>query len=205
MSAAALPPAELFGQIDIYLFDQLLKGRITPDMRVLDAGCGSGRNIVYLLRMGCDVCAVDESGEAVADTLAIARSIRPDINSENFRVATIAALPFDDGAFDVVLAIAVLHFAHDRAHLDRMVGELWRVLKPGGLLFARLASSIGIEDYVTPLGDRRYRLPDGSERYLVDEAELTRLTDLLGGALADPVKTTNVENRRAMTTWTVRK
>jgi tellurite methyltransferase len=205
VSDAALPPANVFGQIDIYLFDQLLKGRISPNMRVLDAGCGNGRNIVYLLRMGCDVCAVDESDDAVAKTFAVARRICPGINSANFRVAGIDALPFDDGAFDVVVAIAVLHFARDPSHFDRMIGELWRVLRPGGLLFARLASSIGIEDRVTPLGDRRFRLPDGSERYLVDEAELTRLTDSLGGALADPVKTTNVENRRAMTTWTLRK
>ena len=41
-----------FGAIDVYLFDQLLRGAIRPGMRVLDAGCGSGRNLVYLLREG---------------------------------------------------------------------------------------------------------------------------------------------------------
>ncbi|MDX1578091.1 MAG: class I SAM-dependent methyltransferase, partial [Gemmatimonadota bacterium] len=43
---------ETFGDLDIYLFDQLLRGRITPDMRVLDAGCGNGRNLIYLRRVG---------------------------------------------------------------------------------------------------------------------------------------------------------
>ena len=36
-----------FGNIDIYLFDQLLRARLRPGMRVLDAGCGGGRNLVY--------------------------------------------------------------------------------------------------------------------------------------------------------------
>ena len=49
-----------FGGIDIYLFDQLLKGRFVPGMRILDAGCGSGRNLVYFLRSGYEVFAVDE-------------------------------------------------------------------------------------------------------------------------------------------------
>ena len=52
---------------------------------------------------------------------------------------------------------------------------------------------------------RRFRLPDGSDRYLVDEALLMDLTEELGGKLADPLKTTVVQNQRCMTTWVVRK
>jgi hypothetical protein len=48
-----------FGDIDIYLFDQLHRGNITIGMRVLDAGFGHGRNLVYLLRQGFDVSGVD--------------------------------------------------------------------------------------------------------------------------------------------------
>lgn len=117
---------ELFGQIDIYLFDQLLRGRIGPGMRILDAGCGNGRNLLYLLQ-------------------------------------------------------------------------------PGGLFFCRLASSIGLEGRGESLGGRRYRLPDRSERYLVDEPLLLELTRDLGGVLLDPLKTTVVQGQRRMTTWVVRK
>jgi len=52
---------EWFGGIDIYLFDQLLKGRFVPEMRVLDPGSGSGRNLVYFLWSGYEVFGVDES------------------------------------------------------------------------------------------------------------------------------------------------
>jgi hypothetical protein len=68
------------------------------------------------------------------------------------------------------------------------------------------ASTIGIESQVEPLGDgRRYRLPDGTARYLVDEPLLMALTRRLGGRLLDPLKTTAVQGQRSMTTWVVRK
>ena len=86
-----------------------------------------------------------------------------------------------------------------------MVNEMWRVLKPGGILFARLASSIGLEDQVELIAGRRYRLPDGSDRFLVDAAMLQRVTAALGGDFIEPIKTTVVDNMRAMTTWVVKK
>lgn len=196
---------ELFGEIDVYLFDQLLRGRITPDMRVLDAGCGGGRNLVYLMRAGCDVYGVDRDGERVREVRALAGRLTPDLPSENFRAESVESMTFPDGFFDAVIANAVLHFAHGEDHLISMLEELWRVLAPGGLFFARLATTIGIEDRVQPLGGGRFALPDGSERLLVDEAFLLATTERLGGTLLDPIKTTNVQNLRCMTTWCVRK
>lgn len=190
-----------FGQIDIYLFDQLLRQRITTDMTVLDAGCGNGRNLVYLLRQGCRTYGVDASVRAVACTRELASRLSPDTPPDRFRTESLEAMSFDDGIFDAVICSAVLHFAEGRDHFDRMVDEMWRVLAPGGLLFARLASSIGIEETIVPLGSGRYRLPDGSDRYLVDEAQLLEKTAQLSGRLADPLKTTNVQGLRCMTTW----
>ena len=94
------------------------------------------------------------------------------------------------------LSSAVLHFAHDDAQFDAMVSEMWRVLKSGGMLFCRLASSIGMEDRVARCSGRRFGLPDGSERYLVDEEMLMGLTARLGGRLLDPLKTTVVQDQR---------
>jgi SAM-dependent methyltransferase len=196
---------ELFGEIDVYLFDQLLRGRITPGLRVLDAGCGGGRNLVYLMRAGCHVYGVDRDGECVAEVRALAGRLAPDLPSENFRAESVESMTFADGFFDAVIANALLHFAHDEDHLTSMVEELWRVLAPGGLFFARLATTIGIEDRVQPLGGGRFSLPDGSERLLVDEAFLLETTERLGGTLIDPIKTTNVQNLRCMTTWCVQK
>ena len=192
-----------FGHIDIYLFDQLLRGRIAAGMRVVDAGCGTGRNLVYLLREGYDVYATDQDPQAVAAVRALAAALAPQLSADHFRVEPVEQSSFADASVDVVISNAVLHFARDHAHFDAMVKEMWRVLKPGGLFFARLASSIGMADRMQPLGDGRHQMPDGSERYLVDEAKLMATTWRLGGRQLDPLKTTIVQDQRCMTTWVV--
>jgi len=192
---------DLLGEIDIYLLDQVLRNRIRPGMAILDAGCGGGRNLVYFLRCGFAVHGVDSSAEAVAAVRALAARWAPELPAANFRAEPVEAISFPDASFDVVVSSAVLHFARDEEHFRAMVREMWRVLKPGGLLFARLASTIGLEKAVQPLGGRRYHLHDGSDRFLVDEAMLLALGKELGGRLADPIKTTNVQNLRCMTTW----
>jgi tellurite methyltransferase len=221
---------ELFGNIDIYLFDQLLKGRVVAGMRVLDAGCGTGRNLVYLLRNGFEVFGVDESEQAIREIRKLASVLAPQLPADNFRVEPVERMSFGreansrqqtvnskevfaagaveknaTGNFDVVLSSAVLHFARNEAQWQAMVDEMWRVLKPGGIFFARLASTIGIEDKVKLIEGRRYHLPDGSDRFLVDEAVLKSVTAAIGGEFTEPIKTTVVENLRAMTTWVVRK
>jgi SAM-dependent methyltransferase len=194
-----------FGGIDIYLFDQLLKGRVVGGMRVLDAGCGPGRNLVYLLKSGYDVFGVDESSEAIARTRRLAAALAPQLPEENFRVEAVERMSFADRSFEVVLSSAVLHFASDEDSWQAMLEEMWRVLKPGGIFFARLASTIGIENQVEVIEGRRYHLPDGSDRFLVDEAMLLRVSGDLGGEFIEPIKTTVVQNMRAMTTWCLRK
>jgi SAM-dependent methyltransferase len=193
-----------FGEIDIYLFDQILRGRFDRRRRVLDAGCGDGRNLVYLLQQGFVCYGVDRDQRAVDGIRSLVARLAPALPATNFRVADIDRLPWETGVMDAVVCSAVLHFCEDAGHFGRMVEEMWRVLAPGGLLFARLASNIGIEARVGAAG-RRVRLPDGSDRFVVDEAMLLDWTSRLGARLADPIKTTNVQQQRCMTTWCLEK
>jgi SAM-dependent methyltransferase len=191
---------ETFGEIDIYLFDQLARGRFDDRRRILDAGCGDGRNLVYFLRHGYECYGLDRDPVAVGLLRRRAAAVAPSLPAEHFQAGELDRLPWPDDSMPAVICSAVLHFADDAAHFGRMVDELWRVLAPGGLLFARLASNIGLERELGPAG-RRVRLPDGSDRFIVDEAMLLEWTASHGGHLADPIKTTNVQQQRCMTTW----
>lgn len=193
-----------FGGIDIYLFDLLLKGRITPQMKLLDAGCGGGRNLTYFFRTGFDVSGVDQSPAAIAEIRSLAAVLAPNLSTENFGVERVEQMSFGDATFDVVLSSAVLHFARDEEHWRQMVRGMWRVLKPGGIFFARLASTIGI-DGIRLIEGRRYHLPDGSLRFLVDEEMLLRETESIGGQWLEPFKTVVVQHQRAMSNWILRK
>jgi SAM-dependent methyltransferase len=194
---------EQFGQIDIYVFDQILRGNITTGMRVLDAGCGYGRNLVHLLREGCEIFAVDASANCVEHVRQLSSSLKTELPPENFQVSSIERMPFADEFADVVICNSVLHFARDHQHFLAMLAEIWRVLKPGGMLFCRLGSRIGMD--FEPAGDGRFVVGDGSRWFLVDQEMLLRLTEEMNGALVDPLKTTIVQDSRCMTTWVVRK
>jgi tellurite methyltransferase len=197
--------ARIFGSIDIYVFDQLLRGRIPVGSTILDAGCGSGRNIRYLLDAGFDVSAVDNDVNAISEVMLSAADLNASLPPTNFRREPVEALSFPDASMDVVLSVAVLHFASSEEHFAAMVESMWRVLKPGGLFFCRLASNIGMESRMLPRPNGRYLMPDGTERYLVDEKQLLDWTARLGATLLDPLKTTVVQDQRCMTTWVLRK
>jgi tellurite methyltransferase len=193
-----------FGEIDIYLFDQLLRGRFDRRRRILDAGCGGGRNLPFLLAHGFEVRVSDIDPAAIDVVRVLAREHDVALPDDRLHCGSLESLPWDDGAVDAVICSAVLHFSRDERQFAAMLQEMWRVLAAGGLFFARLATSIGIERFL-PAASGRVRLPDGSDRFVMDERGLLEWTERLGGELIDPIKTTNVQNQRAMTTWVIQK
>ena len=194
---------EQFGQIDIYVFDQILRGNIGAGMRVLDAGCGYGRNLVHLLRERCEVFALDADAEGVDHVRQLSASLMTGLPAENFQLGNIERMPFPDDFADVVICNSVLHFARDDEQFEAMLMGLWRVLKPGGMLFCRLGSRIGMD--FERLRGNIFRVGDGSRWYLVDEEMLLNWTEELNAVLVDPLKTTIVQDFRCMTTWVLRK
>ena len=170
--------------VDVYLLDQILKARIPAHARVLDVGCGGGRNLTWFEASGCRTVGVDR--KRVSGAAALAEG---------------AHLPFAPRSFDVVLSIAVLHFARDDEHFGAMLEEMSRVLRPGGLFFARFATTLGMAGQTDPLANGWHALPDGSERYLVRPEVIHAWAAERRISLLDPFKTTLVENQRSMATW----
>lgn len=186
---------DLAGNTDIYLLDQILKGRYSPADRILDAGAGSGRNLHWPAQNGCAVYGIDTDPAAV-ETL---KRHYPDVPDDHFRLAAVERLPFADGFFDHIICCAVLHFARDPEHFEAMITELLRVLRPGGSIFARVATDIGLENKMKPLGRGVYHMPDGTDRFLLTRAVLDDLFQRYPLGWLEPLKVVNVNDIRAMT------
>ncbi len=186
--------------IDIYLLDQFLKGRLIKGMKVFDAGCGYGRNIRWLISEGHHVTAMDANPEPIAHLCAEFPESR-----DRFFVDRIENLSLEQ-QFDFVICNAVLHFAGGHAHFETMFCRLVELLNPGGILFIRMTSSIGLEDIIgleDKVGNGNegvYVLPDGSTRYLLTRPKVDALSKQYGLDLVEPVKTVFVDGLRSMTT-----
>lgn len=190
---------QLLGNIDIYLLDQVLKGRFAREMKILDAGCGEGRNLIYLLREGFPVFGIDQNPTAIQMARTYARTLRPNYDLLRFQVADMEDLPFHRGAFQALISSAVLHFAKNTAHFHRMFDEMMRVLQPGGLLFLRMTTGFGgMQEMARELGDGRYLLPDGSQRFLLTEKLLEELMNKHELSHLENPKSVLVHGQRAM-------
>jgi len=194
-----------FGDIDIYIFDQILKGRFQPHHKIIDMGCGNGRNLYYFLKNQYWVCGVDYNDAALNEAILTASQLHPKLPTTNFQLNHIIDAEFEAESFDWVICNAVLHFAQNRSHFEEILFKMWAFLKPKGRFIARVASNIGIENNVTPIENGRHRLANGIEWFLVNEALLLEYSKKLNGQLFEPLKTTNVQNMRCMTTWCLEK
>ncbi len=190
-----------FGDIDIHVFDALLQGYWRPEHRFLDAGCGTGRNLPCFLDAGFDVWGLDSDDDALDVARELVKERRPDLASTQFRCAALENHDLPESHFDAVLCNAVLHFAEDREHFMAMLEGLWKTLAPNGRILIRLGSRIGMDGLVKPLGNGRFRQPDGAAWFLPSFEELEAAEKHLGAQRPHPLKTTWVERRRAMTTW----
>lgn len=191
---------EVIGSTDIYLVDQIMKGRYKADDIVLDAGCGYGRNLHWFLRNNVVIYGVDQDVNAIHDL-----QHRHPAAAGQFYQSPVEKMPFERGQFDHIISSAVLHFAEDTAHFGRMIAEMVRVLKPLGSLFIRMTSDIGIEDKVRPVGNGVYDIPDGSRRFLLTRTLLADVMRKNGLSFLEPLKTVNVNDIRCMSTLVLAK
>lgn len=199
-----MTPGEInktIGNIDLYLLDQLLKGRITPEMKILDAGCGEGRNLHYFIKNGFQyLYGVDPNPTAIQMLQMIAKHI----SKEQFICSNIEEMPFISPVFDYIICNAVLHFSNGHAHFDQLFGQLISVLKPHGQIFIRMTSTQSMEKAI-PQGEGLFKLPDGSQRYLLDIARMPSLMKRYGLKLIEPIKSLHVQDQRTMTTLVLQK
>ena len=193
------------GNIDIYLLDQILKGRFEGKSKVLDVGCGEGRNLIYFAREGFDVYGFDQNPSALQMLRYLLKGVRPDFDERKLIEGNAQSLPLPEGYFDIVIISAVLHFSGTVEAFHKQIAELFRVLASEGILFIRMTSDIGLPDATEDLGNGRYLIPDGSARFLLTRSLIEEIVEKFSWQLIEPVKTTVVDDVRCMTTLVFRK
>jgi SAM-dependent methyltransferase len=188
----------LLGNVDIYLLDQILKGRFTKEMKILDAGCGEGRNAVYFIQKNYQLFGIDPNETAIQYCRYLAKSLNSAYDSHRFQTGRLEEIPFHAGAFDAIVCSAVLHFAKDVDNFMEMAREIHRVLKPGGMFWFRTCTAFGeILGQSKALGGGRFLLPDGSDRFLVMSQDVDNL-EKIGFRFLDTPKTVLVLGQREM-------
>jgi tellurite methyltransferase len=193
------------GKTDVYLLDQIMRGRIHPKMRLLDAGCGWGRNSEYFIKNDFEIYGVDRSEEAIMNLKSHLSEWKASYPKERFSVADLNEIPFPNNHFDFIICSAVLHFCESRAHFIALFEEMIRVLKPSGIFWFRMTTKHTIEHIAKHLYDDIYVLPDGSTRYLLDRNILHDLMKKHELTFLDPFKTVNVSDIRTMATVVLKK
>jgi len=159
---------------------RLRRGRAR--LRVLDIGCGAGRNAVPLAETGAMVIAADLSWPMIC-----AASTRDSAGTLHFALAPMDALPFGDRAFDLIVAHGIWNLAQSDAELRRAIREAARVAAAGARLFVFTFSRRTLPADAQPLQGERYVFTQFSGR---PQVFLTcdQLVDELAAAgfVADP-------------------
>lgn len=195
----------LLGNVDNYLLDQILKGRFTKEMKILDAGCGEGRNTVYFINQGYSIFGIDPNELAIQYCRYQAKSLDPNYDTHRFQLGRLEEIPFHNQAFDAVICSAVLHFAETVDNFWQMISEIHRVLKPGGFFWFRMSTGFGgILEKSQDLGAGKYLLPDESVRFVLQTKELEQLIEM-GFEFVEAPKTVLVLDQREMGVFLLRK
>jgi ubiquinone/menaquinone biosynthesis C-methylase UbiE len=187
----------ILGKVDIYLIDQILKNRYAPDDSILDAGCGEGRNLKWFYANNYKISGIDTDIERLEN----AKVIYPK-SAANFQVGNLDALPYGENEFNHVICSAVLHFAENEKHFFTMFSELVRVLKPQGTLLIRMGSDIGLDGNVPYLKESQ---TNRAGTFFLTREHINRIRENYNIELIELVKTTNVEDKRAMITLVIKK
>lgn len=191
------------GKMDIYLIDQIQKGRIKSNSTILDAGYGQGRNLEFFVRQNADIFGIDHNPDSLQIVRNQIATWNADYPPSRMITGRVEEMPYADDEFDFVFSIAVLHFAKSHQHFWDMIKEMLRVLKPGGYLMFRMTSwhTFTLQDKTK---NGLIEIADGL-RYMLDIEELKCFVKDNQLILSDPIKTTNVDGLRTMTTVVIQK
>lgn len=178
--------------VDLYLLDQVLKGRIPEKSSILDAGCGSGRNFRFFAELGYNITGIDPNVNFIENL-----KLKFPNYKQKLTMASIEGFE-SETKFDFIICNAVLHFAKDHSHFEKMMNALVKLMASGGMLFIRMTTNLGINTSNFEEKNGVFALPDGTFRYLLTEEKIAQITKDYDLKFVDPIKSVLVDNIRSM-------
>lgn len=180
-----------FGDIDLFLMDLILKGHIKEGAKVLDIGCGEGRNGIYFIQRGYDYHGWDTDPTKLKLLEYLAKTIKKSKTtfvSQDFTKASSTDL------FDFIICSRVLHFALSKEDFLNKWMKIASLLTRGGILYASLDSVIDTEIGIKKI-DGFVEFPDGKHRYALDKSIYQEI--IKGFEEIEPLRTLVHHNERA--------
>ncbi|WKK76408.2 class I SAM-dependent methyltransferase [Marivirga salinae] len=193
------------GNIDLYWLDFILKGYLPDDAKVLDAGCGEGRNLTYCLKNNLDIFGIDQNPEAINFLKLIAKKYKLGDLDARFQVMKLDKILFPDSTFDIIIGSAVLHFAKNVAHFNMMINELIRLLKPNGKIFIRTMTDRYFPENIVELEEGVFQFQNKQIRFVINADVFVENLRDRQLELIEPYKEVLVENRHTMGTFMFQK
>jgi 2-polyprenyl-3-methyl-5-hydroxy-6-metoxy-1,4-benzoquinol methylase len=187
------------GNADLILVDQILKNRFHKQMRILDAGCGEGRNMVYFIKNDFRIYGIDANADAVKLAKLYCRSLSNTFEVENIQNFTIEQNPFPDHFFDAIICLNVLHSAKNQNDFFLWFEQLIRMLHSGGFLLLSLQSQIGVsQNHQQDDPDDRNNMRN-ENFYLLTENVLQEILKLDYLKTIENTKTILIDNKKSHT------
>ena len=185
--------------MDLFLLDLILKGKIPENARILDAGCGEGRNAIYFIQEGYEYLGIDSDESKIR--LAQYMSSNISTSKAIFKVGDIRQMR-DNATFDLVICSRVLHFAESENDFFEMWSSISEQVSQGGMIYISMDSKID-NALGHPVENGRFEFPDGAVRFAITDSIYQEIKK--GFELVEPLKTLVQNETRAQSFFTLRK
>lgn len=185
--------------MDLILMDLILKGIVPERGRVLDIGCGEGRNGIYFIQKGYEYHGWDTDRSKLRLIEYLAKNISG--SDVCFEAHDLRLAP-PNVTFDFIICSRLLHFAHDLSDFMSMWKKVTKLLKSDGILYVSMDSTVDVS-IGEGIAEGKVMFPDGKLRFALTKPLYARIKTSFEEVM--PLRTLVHHGERAQSFFALRK